>query len=189
VKVSRFVTYWNNNPDKRAEILEARRARRAADPEFAELERKAAKERRERKKKPSKRRARGPARPKFLFHNNLRVELWSLGRARAYLELGKGTLSAWERGGRIPANHFRDEVGRRWWPRLYIEFLKPFVVARISREISAQEFVARVESAWQKATHIPRIAEVNHDRDHDRSRSHHRRPDHCPSDPHGEDRR
>lgn len=162
MKVSRFVSRYNSDPEFRARVLEQKRQRRQ-DPEVAAKEAEARRLRRQRAQEEAEetaeRSTRGPARPKFVYINGLRLEMWSSGRTAEFLGIAKSTLFAWERKGKIPENHYTDDLKRRWWPRAFVEWLKPFVDRRLSRELSAREFDAQVERAWWETTTVPKIQE------------------------------
>lgn len=147
---SKFVQWRISNPTAYDELLRRRREKYAEDATTRkkQLEHNAAW--REKQKRKRTRKKRLPS-PKFFTIGGRPIECWSIGRAADYLGVSKQTITNLEEMGTIPTNHYVCESRRRWWPVLFVRWLKPFFKSRFPAEgtgISAQEFHRRVWTAW-----------------------------------------
>ncbi len=167
---SKFSEWWKNNPDKSEKIKDRRRKRYAEDPIHAERER-------ERKRKAyaeKKRQEASPGprlpKPKLIWHEERMVEVWSVGRVAAHLEVHKRTISSLEARRAIPTNRTVDSIGRRWWPAEFVEWLKGFFDLRKTGKLSPQEFSTRVWNEWKNERNkssMPVMGKVENDHTED----------------------
>lgn len=161
---SRFVKWWQDNPKKAEQIRKKRRERYAKDAEFRKKERE--RKRAARSKKQGF--AKTYPRPKLYPLGDKVYELWSVGRVAETLGIHKRTLAGLESRGAIPTNRYVDVNGRRWWPKEFVAWLKPFFELKNNRKISSQEFSSRVWNEWNKALaegKLPQIGDDNGQRE------------------------
>ena len=161
---SRFVRWWQDNPEKAEAIKKRRRDKYAADKEFQESERRRKREAYAKQNNPTGSRL---PKPKVYFYKNMVIELWSVGTIAKFLGIHKRTISGLESRGAIPTNRLVDDNGRRWWPADYAQWLKPYFALRQTGSLSAQEFSERVWNDWKTELErglIPVLCEENNER-------------------------
>jgi len=157
--MSRFVQFWQNNPDRRDEINRARREKYQRDAEHREKVKDAAKSR----YTPTvgKGRPKGAAnRPRHAKIGDQLVLVLGLGAAAERLGLTKATLRNYDDKGIIPRNRTVDGLNRRWFPEAFIEFLKPIFADQRRRKDPLWRLKVRVETAWREAVGVPRFPEA-----------------------------
>lgn len=159
---SRFSKWWKDNPEKAEAIRERRRKKYANDETYRRRERE-----RKRTSRAKPKFAKTYPKPKLYPVGDKIYELWSVGRVAETLGIHKRTLSGLEARGAIPINRYVDVNGRRWWPRVYVEWLQPYFDMKNNRKISSQEFSSRVWNDWSimcsKGT-LPVIGETSESR-------------------------
>lgn len=147
---SRFVQWKNSNPAAYNELLQRRRKKYASDPAAREKQLAYNAAWREKQKRKA-RRSRAP-RSRMIEIDGNQVECWSVSSTANFLGVSKQTITNLEFLGTIPTNHYVCPTSRhRFWPALYVKWLKPFFDTRFPENgpgIPAREFHRRVWTAW-----------------------------------------
>jgi hypothetical protein len=145
---NRYIQWKTNNPDSYKELLRRRRERYKRNEEYRKRQLQHTAAWRKRKGKEGVTKKRTP-KPKIFQVGEQEVECWSAGRTADFLNVDKKTISNLEKSGAIPTNHLVSANRRRWWPAEFVQWLKPYFVAR-KAGISAQEFHRRVWIGWSE---------------------------------------
>jgi hypothetical protein len=157
--MSKFIQWWQGNPERADAIRERRRDRYQNDPDFRQREIDRVKAYAAQHKCDPKARGRTHNKPKHVWINNQSVEMWSTGHTLKELGIGRSTLLTWERNNEIPRHRWIDDVGRNWWPAEFVMWLRPFVRDRHEGRINRQEFVSRVSQSWAVSrSQLPQVS-------------------------------
>lgn len=153
-------TRWREDREHAEKVLEQRRLRYANDPAYRESIK--ASVRKNRKKKEPSNKKRSFNRDRVIIINGNSVFLYSAGKAAHRIGVPSRILDTWERKDVIPVNHTTDNVGRRWYPSDFVEFLADLAATR-SMEEDLSKWSRRVKEAWQvrqlSETPIPVVCE------------------------------
>jgi hypothetical protein len=130
----------------RERILDSRRKRYQEDPDFraAQLERVRAR-RAEKKSEPKKR---SPNLQRVFTVDGFPVLMVGLGEAALLTGFSKKGFRVLDDTGTIPRNRVVDHLGRRWYPKDFVEWLVPFLADQGRRREPRWKLKERVERAW-----------------------------------------
>lgn len=190
-----FIAY-GGSPEKRDKERKRKRDRYANDEDHREKVKAKAKARYGAKRKNQikrLRKARGRNKPKaWMCPKGKHILLMGLGATADACNLSKKTFLSYEEREVIPINRVIDEQGRRWYPREFVEFLKPLLEKQSIRREPLWKLTRRVEQAWNKEKlSIPLIKEKTHahqDRGSQGDQGHHLCANHDSGDSDREDR-
>lgn len=150
---------WREDRESSERVLQNRRERYASDPAYREAIKDSV--RRRRAQSPASDRKRSFNRDRIIMVDGKPVTLWSIGRSAHHIGVKRQTLEKWDREAVIPKNRCTDEMGRRWFPSSFIDFIAEQYQARLPNE-RLITWASRVEDAWnsrQKGEHqIPKIS-------------------------------
>lgn len=146
---AQFISY--GGPERREEILAAKRKRYRED----EAYRKAIRDRSRasyQAKSSGRRPRRGRNRPKpYMWPDGKLTVLIGLGQLADMCGVTKQAIKRYEERGVIPINRLIDHRKRRWYPLEFASFLVPFFQDQAKRRIPLLRLSLRVEQAWQQA--------------------------------------
>lgn len=107
-----------------------------------------------------RRRHRGPNKPIVRWLSGEDVTLLGAGMTADEVGISKRALARYHEHGVIPDNFWEDEIGRRWYPKEYVEFLRPLLAEQRIRREPLWRLQARVEREWQRArNNIPLVGQ------------------------------
>jgi len=151
---AQFISY-GGSAAKRERILKQKRARYAADAEHRAAKQEAAKNRYRPVKEPSGRKRGRNSDRAFALPDGSLIVLVSLGTLADFCGLSKQVISRYEKRGVIPLNRLVDSARRRWYPKLFAEWLAPLLRGQSELREPLWSLKARVEQAWANDTTIP----------------------------------
>jgi len=167
---------YGGSPEKRDKERERKRRRYAEDPELRRRKIDSAKSRYQKQKHigwagdagppPKKvgRRigGRNKSRP-WILPNGRVINLVGVGEAADICCVSKRTLINYETKGVIPCNRLKDERGRRWYPKVFAEWLSSLLKDQSETREPLWRLRRRVETAWREVQQTMPVLEESND--------------------------
>ena len=160
IQNAEFRTRWREDREHAEKVLEQRRLRYANDPAYRESIKASVRKNRKRKEPSNKKRSFN--RDRVIIINGASIFLYSSGKAAHRMGVPSRMLELWEKKDVIPINRTTDNVGRRWYPADFVEFVAELAASRPQEE-NLSSWSKRVKEAWQvrqlSETPIPVVCE------------------------------
>ena len=164
--MSQFVSLvsYGGDAERRERILKQKRDRYKKDEEHRAAKLAKSNSRYKKVKKPSGRK-RGRNKPKVhALPNGKLILLLGLGQAADLCGVSKQTFRRYETQSVIPLNRLVDAVGRRWYPKPFVEWLVPLLQRQSAQREPLWCLKRRVEQAWaEDKGPIPILEEQPHE--------------------------